>query len=599
MLFKSTKSVRASLLIRVALVSGVFIAALVYSMASLQHIANRFTDFIDKDDARFKAFQEMYAQGLQSGQAVRNVILVPGDAQAPKSLAASSSSFTEALQKAQVLATGDKDFAALVASVASSWKALQGPRGRILEVAATNQAEAVEIMTKEELPAWRAVRLLLLKEIEAQTNVVQSARASVLDRTKTSILLGAAFASVAVILAMTVAFWITRCVTTPLRRLGDTVKRLAANDNEARTELRTKDELGALGMAFDTMMDERVASQLKIQQENDTLNNSVLGLLQGVAQLSKRDLTVKVVVTEDVTGPVADALNLLTGETAKVLQQVSDVSADVTAASLKVKSQTEIVMSVADTERRQVEHTAESLAAAAKTMNQIAELAQTCNKAADNAISSTQTALATVTSTVGGINNTRDTIRETEKRIKRLGERSQEISGAVNLINSIAERTHILALNASMHAASAGEAGRGFAVVADEVQRLAENARQATQQIATLVTNIQVETADTVTTMNTAIGQVVEGSRLAEQAGRQMEHTQKTTAELVASVQEIAKRSQEQASISNELLKGAGEIRKSTQETSHQLREQTEQTNNLVEYAKHLLSAVRLFKLPA
>jgi methyl-accepting chemotaxis protein len=320
-------------------------------------------------------------------------------------------------------------------------------------------------------------------------------------------------------------------------------------------------------------------------------------LLQAVAQLSRRDLTVKVPVTQDVTGPVADALNLLTGETAKVLQQVSDISAEVTAASLKVKSQSDTVMNAAALESQQVEQTAQSLERASETMTQIASMAQHCNSAAERAIKTTQQALETVTGTVGGINNTRDTIRETEKRIKRLGERSQEISVAVNLINSIAERTHILALNAAMHAASAGEAGRGFAVVADEVQRLAESARQSTQQIATLVNNIQVETSDTVNTMNAAISQVVEGSKLAEQAGRQMQVTQEATAELVSSVQRIAEQSQQQARSTTELLERASLIKKSTQETSKQLTEQGLQTNLLVEYARNLLATVRVFKL--
>jgi methyl-accepting chemotaxis protein len=204
-----------------------------------------------------------------------------------------------------------------------------------------------------------------------------------------------------------------------------------------------------------------------------------------------------------------------------------------------------------------------------------------------------------VTATVTGISSTRDTIRETEKRIKRLGERSQEISGVVSLINSIAERTHILALNASMHAASAGEAGRGFAVVADEVQRLAENAREATTQIATLVSSIQSETQDTVSTMNSAITQVVEGSKLAEEAGRQMQVTQDTTAELVKSVQQISASSLRQAKLTNELQDYAKLIRESTAQTSQQLTEQGEQTRNLVGYADKLVESVNVFKLPS
>ncbi|HEV2112328.1 MAG TPA: methyl-accepting chemotaxis protein [Gammaproteobacteria bacterium] len=413
-----------------------------------------------------------------------------------------------------------------------------------------------------------------------------------------TLLLGTVLVLIAALLFMAIRL-LSSGIARSLHRLLDTIGKLARGDSAARVHLETQDELGELGNAFDSMMDERVALQRKIEKENEQLNNSVLSLLQAVAQLSRRDLTVKVPVSDDVTGAVADALNLMTTETAKVLREVSDISGEVTSASLKVKQQSDTAVAVAETGRQQVDQTALELASAARAMNDIAALAQSCSVSADNAIRTAQSAVVAVNATVGGINNTRDTIRETEKRIKRLGERSQEISGAVNLINTIAERTHILALNASMHAASAGEAGRGFAVVAEEVQRLAESARQATAQISTLVNNIQVETSDTVNTMNDAISQVVQGSKLAEQAGEQMKLTQETTAELVKSVQTIASSSQVQAKVSNELMARAGEIRKSAQHTDEQLRAQTEQSSNLVEYARNLLGAVRVFKLTA
>lgn len=401
----------------------------------------------------------------------------------------------------------------------------------------------------------------------------------------------------AVIFSLSTATY--RAIMNPINKMMTTVNEVKEGNYMSRTELRSgADELSQLGSAFDQMLDERVSTLVEVEHENERLNDSVINLLQAVSQLSQRDLTVKVPVTEDMTGPVADALNLLTGETAKVLRGVTRISEEVAVASEKVKAQSDTVIAVADHERQIVERTATDLASAATAMKQIADLAQVCNTTAEAAIKTTQAALQTVTNTVSGINSTRDTIRETEKRIKRLGERSQEISGVVNLINTIAERTHILALNASMHAASAGEAGRGFAVVADEVQRLAENAREATSQIAALVSNIQIETADTVNAMNIAISQVVDGSRLAEQAGDQMKLTQETTAELGAAVQQIASRSQEQARISSDLLDRAQEIQEGTRQTSEQLKEQTIQTTNLVEYAKGLLGAVRVFHLP-
>jgi methyl-accepting chemotaxis protein len=411
------------------------------------------------------------------------------------------------------------------------------------------------------------------------------------------------YLSIALVIALAaatglLAWTIIRTISGSLNVLQGTISRIASGDSNARANLKTQDELGLLANQFDKMMDEREAVQAAIKKENDELNSSVLSLLGAVAQLAKKDLTVRVPVNENVTGAIADALNLLTNETAKVMADVSNISADVTKASMTVQAKAATLLAGAEKDRDEADRTAVSLESAAQSMHNIANLAQACNAVADNAIKSTQQALNTVNSTVSGINSTRDVIRETEKRIKRLGERSQEISGVVNLINVIAERTHILALNASMHAASAGEAGRGFAVVADEVQRLAENARQATQQISALVSNIQLETADTVSTMNNAITQIVEGSRLAEQAGQQMQITQQNTAELVDSVRQIASTSEIQAKAGQALLDSAVQIKKSSQQATDQLHEQEAQTSNLLDYAKQLLGAVRVFKLP-
>ncbi|MGL4995090.1 MAG: methyl-accepting chemotaxis protein [Deefgea sp.] len=402
--------------------------------------------------------------------------------------------------------------------------------------------------------------------------------------------------SIAILLTVLVTL-IAKGIRLPVEHLQMTVEALA-NGEDVRANMEQPDELGELGRSFDRMIEERNTVQQGIIDENDKLNDAVLNLLQAVAILARKDLTHKVPVTEDVTGPVADALNLLSSETAKVLQRVSDLSADVTQASLLVKEQSDEVMGIVEKEGEEVEKASKALITAADSMTKIAAVARSANQSAEQAMKTTRQAMETVNTTVSGINNTRETIRETEKRIKRLGDRSQEISLAVNLINSISERTHILALNASMHAASAGEAGRGFAVVADEVQRLAENARQATQQISSLVHNIQADTAETMSAMNQAIEQVVAGSRLAEQAGQQMEVTEKSTAQLVKAVQQIAVASEAQVRINRDLVTRAEGINASTQYTNVKLKEQALLTHSLVEYARGLLSAVRVFKLP-
>ena len=438
----------------------------------------------------------------------------------------------------------------------------------------------------------------LQARVDAAQTESETAFAQSLEQARMFLGLGTMIVAAGALIAGLLGFLIYRSIARPIAQVTATLDEVAQGNYYARTGLQGRDELAELGRAFDRLLEDRVSALVKSTEENERLNASVIDVLQAVAQLSQRDLTVKVPVTEDVTGPVADALNLMTSETSKVLRGVQRISHQVSEASALVKEQSDVAIAAATSEQQEIQRTALQLTNAAEAMLGIAKLAQNCQLVADKAIKTTETAQDTVMETVKGMGGIRDTIRETEKRIKRLGERSQEISGVVNLINSIAERTHILALNASMHAASAGEAGRGFAVVADEVQRLAENARQATSEIATLVSNVQTETADTVNTMNETITQVVDGSRLAEDAGERMQDTQSGTAELVSMVRQIAVGSRDQARSSQELVKRARRIHKTSLETNEQLREQTAHTIQLVEYAQGLLQAVSVFRLP-
>ena len=387
-------------------------------------------------------------------------------------------------------------------------------------------------------------------------------------------------------------------ISGPIAVISDAVKRVAAGDIEARTGLETSDELGELANAFDNMLDERVSSMARVSEDNENLNNSVIMLLEAVSDLSDRDLTVRVPIAEDVTGPVADAMNMLTTETARVLGQIRRISNQVAEAALTVESQGGKINQLADEERVIIEDTMSKLDEASKAMVLIARQAKISNDIAAKATASTEEALQTVTRTTQGMNEIRETIAETEKRIKRLGERSQEINSVVEIINNIAERTHILSLNASMQAAAAGDAGRGFAVVANEVQRLAESSRDSTSEIAGLINNIQVETAETMAAMNKAIAQVVEGSELAQASGVKMQVTQETTAELVHAVEQIAKRSMMQAQFSKVLRTKTEEAQKSTEETNTEIKLQAAQATNLLHFSQQLLESVNVFKLP-
>ncbi len=400
-------------------------------------------------------------------------------------------------------------------------------------------------------------------------------------------------------LGLLIAFSLLRSVTKPITKMQNTVNAIAEGDFAARSQLGGDDEFGQLSRAFDNLLDDRVARLAEAERENEDLNNSVVQLLQAVAQLSNKDLTAKAPVSANVIGTVSDSINLLAHETGRVLSEVTSIAAQVKLATERVKRQADSVNATAAAERSDVERASENLANANKVMTQVAELAAASNRAAEQATTSTVTALGAVNETVRGMEGIRESIAEAEKRIKRLGERSQEITGIVNLINTIAERTHVLALNASMQAAAAGDAGRGFAVVAEEVQRLAESSRQATQQIAQLVNNIQIETADTINTVNKTISQVVAGSELAAKSGQQMRETQQSTASLVELVKRITSSAQVQMKITTELRNRVHQIGASTEKTAAEILLQSEATADLSKSADRLVESVRVFKLPS
>lgn len=388
-------------------------------------------------------------------------------------------------------------------------------------------------------------------------------------------------------------------VLKPVRFLTTLVNRISQGDYEARAKTNARDEIGILARSFDALLDERAEKLAASEQARTELNNSVIALLQSVARLSQRDLTVNIPVSEDITGTLSDAINLLAQETASTLKDVNHVSERVNLSSSKVKSQSDAVMVFAEQERMETEKMLEELNSAVMVMLNVAKISQTTNSSSRDAMQATNTALQAVTDTVQSINKIREIIREIEKRIKRLGERSQEITGVVNIINEIAERTHVLALNAGMQAAQAGEAGRGFMVVANEVQRLAESSREATGQISLLVKNIQVDTADAVNTMNDVITQVVEGTRLAEEAGDRMKDTRNVTLKLVEYVHDIADKAMKQVKLGQILKERATVIQQSTEKTHIQLQAQSQLSQGLVNDAETLLRKVRVFKLPA
>jgi methyl-accepting chemotaxis protein len=397
-------------------------------------------------------------------------------------------------------------------------------------------------------------------------------------------------------------WWLSRLLEEQrqaLESVQQVIERARVGDTSARSYLIAADPIGRLGRALDVLLDQRGQLQTLESRANNELNNSVIEIMRSVGEIAtSKDLSIKIPVNDDVTGAIAEALNLLNEETSRVLTSMSRISRSVAQATLSVRTQSESAAAAAGRERHEVELAARELGRAAAALNAISERARACNDIADQAVKATVESVRGVNETVGAIAQSRELIRETEKRIKRLGERSQEIGQIVTLIQDMAERTGILALNASMHALAAGEAGRNFVTVADQVKRLSESAKDSSADIGRLVISIQTETHETVIAMNQAISKVVEISQLADGAGQGMRRSQECTESLASSVREIARTSVEQAKVGAGLQERARIIQEASAETARQLTSQAIETRRLAEYAKVLSDEVSVFKLP-
>ncbi|MFA7503309.1 MAG: methyl-accepting chemotaxis protein [Burkholderiaceae bacterium] len=341
-------------------------------------------------------------------------------------------------------------------------------------------------------------------------------------------------------------------------------------------------------------------STLALDETDDgaALDDSVIAIMRAVGRIAtSRDLTIRVPVTEDVTGAISDALNLLTEETGRAFREVGVVSGDVARATIAVRGQGQRAAEAARTELREVDLAAQELAAAARALTGVAELARRVDRSAALAVAANAAAAAGVERTGEGVTRARDLIRDTEKQVKRLGERSQEIGQVVALIRSISERTGILALNASIQAATQREQGRGFGSVADEVKRLSGTTRESTERITHLVAAIQTDAAQTVAAMSEAIAQVIEVTRLSQQAGEQMNSSRDRTRRLAADIRSIARTTERQARASTVLKDRADRIRGSSAQTAAALEAQAEETQRLAESARRLLAAVSTFRV--
>jgi twitching motility protein PilJ len=367
---------------------------------------------------------------------------------------------------------------------------------------------------------------------------------------------------------------------------------------------------GGLGLLRLFVVDQTARSQLAEAQRqeaerqeheakrvNDANQAAILRLMNELQTVAEGDLTQQATVTEDITGAIADSVNYTVEELRTLVEAVQSTVSRVTDTTQQVE-QTSIELLAASTEQlREIRETGESVLEMAGRINDVSAQAQQTAQVARQSLEVTESGLTAVQNTIGGMNSIRDQIQETAKRIKRLGESSQEIGEITELISDITEQTNVLALNAAIQAASAGEAGRGFSVVAEEVQRLAERSGDATRQIAAIVRTIQTDTQDAVAAMERSTQGVVDGARLSDAAGSALADIDRVTRQLSELIGQISDQALREADSANVVAANIQHIFAVTEQTGEGTRSTAQMVRELSRTADDLKASVARFKV--
>ena len=334
--------------------------------------------------------------------------------------------------------------------------------------------------------------------------------------------------------------------------------------------------------------DFRRAAEIQSEQ-NERNQQAILRLLDELSNLADGDLTVQATVTEDITGAIADSINYAIEALRELVATVNDSAILVDAAAKQTEASSRQLVRSSETQAKQAAAASDSMGRMASSIEEVSGNAERCSDVARHAVEVAHKGGEAVRRTIAGMNTIRETIQDTSKRIKRLGESSQEIGNIVELIEEIAEQTNILALNASIEASRAGEASRGFAVVADEVQKLAERSTNATKKIEVLVSTIQSDTNEAVVSMERSTTDVVGGALLAENAGAALDEIEQVSHQIASLVHNISSSSKEQTGEAGAITKNMHVLR----EISSKMTESTSATSGAISKLSELASQLR------
>lgn len=402
----------------------------------------------------------------------------------------------------------------------------------------------------------------------------------------------------ALLLAASVVHTLNRSITGQIKQINDAFSLIGSGNYDVRVPVVSRDELGNMAASMNSVLDNTLGL-IQSRDERNRIQQSIQKLLDDISGVATGDLTQEAEVNAEVTGAIADSFNYMIAELRQIVRNVNQTTVNVGQSAKTVMATTSELAEGSQGQVRQIAEASNNISSMVKSIREVSSTAGQAAAVADQTFQKAKTGSEAVQKTIQGMGGIRNQVQETSKRLKGLGERSQEIGSIVQLIGDIADRTSILALNASIQAAMAGDAGRGFAVVAEEVERLAERAAEATKKVNALIKSIQADTSEAITAMEETTREVVDGSNLANAAGRALSEIESVSAQLTNLIQSISSASEQQAIGSEYISKAMSEISDNTVETAEGAKTASESVQQLANLADELRRSMQRFRLPA
>ncbi len=514
--------------------------ALAYSLSALYDTRDRFTGFVDRDLAELQSLEDMYAQGLQSGQALRNVVLDYSNKQGHKNLAKALEDFSAAARRAEQLAGTVPEKLSLIRQLGELQQKRKQAMDKVLLAAAEDRGQAVTLLNREETPVWREIRKLLLETLEAKKQLAGEARDGTIRQVERAVMVAALLGLVSIVLAFVL-----------MGRLASGLQRT----------------LGGEPAEAGRVMQQVAAGDLTVS----------------LCRAPKGSLLANL---DDMVRSLRGVLGEIERQTAALASGAREISRDSAGVSESARQESESVSSMAAT----IEQFSVSAA-------HISDGAGATRSDSESAVELSRDGEEKVRLAAEKIGQIALTVTTTSEKIRSLDQRADQISAMAGAIKDIAGQTNLLALNAAIEAARAGEQGRGFAVVADEVRKLAERTSLATVEIEGMISGIQHDTEGAVQAMNSTLPQVDEGGRLAREASVALCHIREGAARTLERIKDVADATQEQSTASAVVADQVENVARMVEETSAMVLRTAQTAGTLENVAAVLQTEVARFRI--